>query len=56
MTKRLFTVTIWNEEFEREYTFMSESHKTARQEIIKEEMERGTPFYKIHIESVVLTK
>ena len=54
MTNRSFHVTIWNEEVERGYTILAISHKEAKERAIKAELERGTPFYKIHVESVEL--
>ena len=54
MSNRSYHVTVWNEEVERGYTIIATSHKEAREKVIKAELECGTPFYKIHIESVEL--
>ena len=51
---RSYHVTIWNETVERSYTILAASHQEARDRAVKAELERGTPFYQIHIESVQL--
>lgn len=54
MNNRSYHVTIWNENIERGYTILATSHKEAKERAVKEELNRGIPFYKIHVESVEL--
>lgn len=53
MTKS-YHVIIWNENVERGYTILAASHQEAKDRAIRAELEQGTPFYQIHIESVQL--
>lgn len=53
---RSFSVKVWNVEIEREYIVLAESHKDARNKIIREEIDRGAALYQIHIEHVNVLK
>jgi len=54
MNNRSYHVTIWNEDIERGYTIIASSSIEAKQRAINAELERGVPFYRIHVESVEL--
>ena len=49
-----YNVMVWNEDILRGYTILADSRKEAKERAIKAELERRTPFYKIHIESIRL--
>ena len=49
-----YHVMVWNEDIIRGYTILADSRKEAKERAIKAELERHTPFYKIHIESIRL--
>lgn len=51
--KKMFKVTVWNEEIQRTYNILAETKKEAINKAINNEMEvYHIPFYRIHIDKV----
>ena len=48
----MYKVTVWNEDIERVWNIITDTKRNARNRAIKNELELGTPLYKIHIEKI----
>ena len=48
----MYKVTIWNEDIERVWNIITDTKANAKERAIRNELELGIPFYKIHIEKI----